>query len=165
MTSSDMDATRSSHSHNIRVCMRADLEREAANLAREEAKLLRELKATAKVNPDAAKPLAKQLVKLRQRQTQIKTQVGHIKGVGIALKSQAAMHTTATAMGTTAAAMGKVNASMEPQKMMATMQEFSKQNAKMGMASEMMEDAIDDMFEGAEGDADELVDQVCSTHT
>jgi hypothetical protein len=41
------------------------------------------------------------------------------------------------------------------------MQEFSKQNAKMDMASEMMDDAMEDMFEVDEGEADDLVNQVC----
>lgn len=40
------------------------------------------------------------------------------------------------------------------------MQEFSKQNAKMDMASEMMDDAMEDMFEVDEGEADDLVNQV-----
>jgi hypothetical protein len=38
-------------------------------------------------------------------------------------------------------------------------QEFQKQNAKMGMANEMMDDTIDGMFEGGDDEADELVDQ------
>ena len=40
------------------------------------------------------------------------------------------------------------------------MQEFSKQNAKMDMASELMDDAMEDMFEVDEGEADDLVNQV-----
>ena len=40
------------------------------------------------------------------------------------------------------------------------MQEFSKQTQKMDMGAEMMDDAIDGMFDGEEGEADELVDQV-----
>jgi hypothetical protein len=42
------------------------------------------------------------------------------------------------------------------------MHEFSKQNAKMGMTAEMMDDAMEDMFEVDEGEADDLVNQVCT---
>ena len=102
--------------------MCAELEREAANLSREETKLLQQLKLTAKRDPDAAKPLARQLVKLRQRQTQLRSQAAHINGISTALRSQAAMHTTATAMGSSAAAMGKLGTAMDPVKMAQGMQ-------------------------------------------
>jgi hypothetical protein len=68
----------------------ADLEREAANLAREETKLVQQLKVAAKTNPDAAKPLARQLVKMRQRQAQLRSQAAHIKGISTTMKTQAA---------------------------------------------------------------------------
>jgi hypothetical protein len=42
------------------------------------------------------------------------------------------------------------------------MHEFSKQNAKMEMTAEMMDDAMEDMFEVDEGEADDLVNQVCT---
>jgi predicted extracellular nuclease len=68
-------------------------------------------------------------------------------------------HTSAQAMASSAGAMGKVSAAMDPVKVAQTAQEFAKQHAKMDMASDVMDDAIDGMFED-EGEADDLVNQV-----
>jgi division protein CdvB (Snf7/Vps24/ESCRT-III family) len=78
------------------------------NLEREEAKLVQQIKIAAKRGPEAATPLAKQLVKLRQQKTRLQGQTANLKGLNTAMRTQAAMHKTAQAMGASAAAMGKV---------------------------------------------------------
>jgi charged multivesicular body protein 2A len=54
----------------------------------------------------------------------------------------------------------QVSTAMNPQRVMADLQEFSKQNERMEMTSDMMDDAIDGMFDGQEDEADALVNQV-----
>ena len=44
--------------------------------------------------------------------------------------------------------------------MRAWLQEFQKQNAKMEMGAEMMDDTMEGMFDGGQEEADEVVDQV-----
>jgi division protein CdvB (Snf7/Vps24/ESCRT-III family) len=86
----------------------ADLEHHVRILEKEEAKLVQQIKLAAKQGPEAATPLAKQLVKLRQQKTRLKGQAAHLKGLSTAMKTSAAVHNTAQAMGASAAAMGKV---------------------------------------------------------
>jgi charged multivesicular body protein 2A len=49
---------------------------------------------------------------------------------------------------------------MNPQQVIADLQEFTKQNEKMEMTSDIMDDAIEGVFDNQEGEADALVSQV-----
>lgn len=69
------------------------------------------------------------------------------------------MHTSMTAVASSAEAMGRVSAAMDPAKVAHTAQEFAKQNARMEMAGDVMDDAMEDMFEVGEDEADDLVNQ------
>lgn len=138
-----------------------EIETELRKLEREETKLIGDMKKAAKENNSAtAKVLAKSLVRLRQNKTRMQESVAQLTGVNAGMKTQQIMHTSATAVASSATAMGKVSAAMDPSKIAGQMQEFAKQNAKMDMASEMMDDAMEDMFEVDEGEADDLVNQV-----
>ena len=63
------------------------------------------------------------------------------------------------------AAIGRRN---DPAAVAATMQQFSRENAKMDMGQEMMDDQLDEVFdsEGAEDETDDVMNQVrlCTSH-
>lgn len=65
-------------------------------------------------------------------------------------------------MKTASSAIQSVGAATDPQKIQKSMMEFAKENEKMGMAQEMMDDAIDSAMdtEETEGEADEVMNQV-----
>lgn len=65
-------------------------------------------------------------------------------------------------MKTASGAIQAVGAATDPQKIQQSMMDFAKQNEKMEMAQEMMDDAIDSAMdtEETEGEADEVMNQV-----
>eukprot|EP00892_Ulva_mutabilis_P005852 jgi/Ulvmu1/3639/UM017_0052.1 len=137
-----------------------EIETELRKLDREETKLISDMKQAAKTNPATAKVLAKQLVRLRQNRQRMQGSAAQITGINAGLKTQQIMHTSMTAVAASAEAMGKVSTAMDPAKVAHTAQEFAKQNARMEMAGGLMDDAMEDMFEVGEDEADDLVNQV-----
>ena len=76
---------------------------------------------------------------------------------------------TAAATATVGASMAKASEAMvaigrtnDPQKMAVTMQQFAKENAKMDLGQEMMDDSLDSALDedGAEEETDDLMNQV-----
>jgi len=65
-------------------------------------------------------------------------------------------------MGTAAKAMAAVGEANNPQEIQKIMMQFQKENAKMDLAGEMMDDALDSAFdnEDEEDEADEVMNQV-----
>ena len=65
------------------------------------------------------------------------------------------------AMAKANAAMAAMGASNDPVKVAQTMQQFSKENAKMEMGQEMMDDTLDGVFDDdeVEGETDDLMNQ------
>ncbi|PNJ67725.1 CHMP2B isoform 3 [Pongo abelii] len=107
--------------------------RDRAALEKQEKQLELEIKKMAKIgNKEACKVLAKQLVHLRKQKTR------------------------------TFATMQAVNKKMDPQKTLQTMQNFQKENMKMEMTEEMINDTLDDIFEGSddEEESQDIVNQV-----
>uniref|UniRef100_A0A8C0HC90 Charged multivesicular body protein 2B n=1 Tax=Chelonoidis abingdonii TaxID=106734 RepID=A0A8C0HC90_CHEAB len=107
--------------------------RDRAALEKQEKQLELEIKKMAKTgNKEACKVLAKQLVQLRKQKTR------------------------------TYATMQSVNKKMDPQKTLQTMQNFQKENMKMEMTEEMINDTLDDIFEGSdeEEESQDIVNQV-----
>lgn len=140
-----------------------DLDRELLALKREEQKLIADIKAAAKANNQpAARVLAKSLVRLRAQMSKLQGSQANLRGVSTNLTTAAASTTVAQSMGTATAAMSKMQQQMNPAKINQTMQQFSKENARMEMAQEMMGDTLDSALddETTEDDAAELVGQV-----
>ncbi|KAJ3041762.1 Charged multivesicular body protein 2b [Rhizophlyctis rosea] len=124
------------------------LQRDKADLERQEKQITAEIKKAAKANNMAqAKLLAKQLIRIRKQQEKNMTVQSQINGIGYrtqAIQSQAAM---AKAMGGATKAMVGANKQMDLQKLQVQMQEFAEQNAQMDMKEEMMNDAIDNVMD------------------
>ena len=64
-------------------------------------------------------------------------------------------------MGKANAAMAAMGATNDPKKVAAAMQQFQKENAKMEMGQEMMDDTLDGVFDDdeVEGETDDLMNQ------
>uniref|UniRef100_A0A3B5KUD0 Charged multivesicular body protein 2B n=1 Tax=Xiphophorus couchianus TaxID=32473 RepID=A0A3B5KUD0_9TELE len=107
--------------------------RDRTALEKQEKQMELEIKKMAKSgNKEACKILAKQLVQLRKQKNR------------------------------TYATMQAVNKKMDPQKTLKTMQDFQKENMKMGMTEDMINDTLDDIFDesGDEEESQDIVNQV-----
>ena len=64
-------------------------------------------------------------------------------------------------MGKANAAMAAMGATNDPKKVAAAMQQFQRENAKMEMGQEMMDDTLDGVFDDdeVEGETDDLMNQ------
>ena len=139
------------------------LERDRGKMNADEKKLELEIKKAAKAgNKQACAILAKQLVQMRKQKNRSYTASSQITSVGMHTK---AMHTNmkmANAMGKTAKTMSKVNKQMDPQKMAQTMAQFERENAKMEMSEEMINDTMDSVLAGSDDEAeqDSVINQV-----
>eukprot|EP00879_Flechtneria_rotunda_P029073 GHRR01031337.1.p1 GENE.GHRR01031337.1~~GHRR01031337.1.p1 ORF type:complete len:194 (+),score=73.04 GHRR01031337.1:595-1176(+) len=143
--------------------MHVDLDREIIALKREEEKLIRDIKAAAKTNNQAAmKILAKSLIRLRGQITKLHGSAANLKGVSTNLTTAAAATTVSHSMATATTAMGQLQKQMNPAKVNQTMQQFQKENARMEMTQEMMGDTLDSAMddETTEEETGDLVNQV-----
>ena len=79
------------------------------------------------------------------------------------MQTSTATHTVAQSMETAAKAMAAVGGVNDPAAIQKIMQQFQRENAKADMAGEMMDDALDDVFdtEDGEAEADEVMNEVC----
>ncbi|GMH86952.1 hypothetical protein TrVE_jg3482 [Triparma verrucosa] len=143
-----------------------DVDKELRSLDRSEASLLSDIKKRAKVasgpNDKILRSLATQLVQIRQQKERCqitKSQLGSMGMKAQSLKSQVAL---STAISKTGSAMAAANKSVDVKKLNASMAEFQRQNALMGVTEEMMSDALCDAFdeEGLDEEADLVTNQV-----
>lgn len=139
------------------------LARDRAALEKEEKQIEMEIKKMAKAgNKDACKILAKQLVQLRKQKTRSYACGSKITSMSTQTKLMNSQMKMAGAMAKTTKTMQAVNKKMDPKKTLQTMQNFQKENMKMGMTEEMMNDTLDDLFEesGDEEESEGIVNQV-----
>nr|XP_025037202.1 charged multivesicular body protein 2b [Pelodiscus sinensis] len=137
--------------------------RDRAALERQEKQLELEIKKMAKTgNKEACKVLAKQLVQLRKQKTRTYAVSSKVTSMSTQTKVMNSQMKMAGAMSTTAKTMQVVNKKMDPQKTLQTMQNFQKENMKMEMTEEMINDTLDDIFEGSdeEEESQDIVNQV-----
>ncbi|KAB0401425.1 hypothetical protein E2I00_005389 [Balaenoptera physalus] len=122
-----------------------------------------EIKKMAKIgNKEACRVLAKQLVHLRKQKTRTFAVSSKVTSMSTQTKVMNSQMKMAGAMSTTAKTMQAVNKKMDPQKTLQTMQNFQKENMKMEMTEEMINDTLDDIFEGSddEEESQDIVNQV-----
>uniref|UniRef100_A0A8C0H8R0 Charged multivesicular body protein 2B n=1 Tax=Chelonoidis abingdonii TaxID=106734 RepID=A0A8C0H8R0_CHEAB len=137
--------------------------RDRAALEKQEKQLELEIKKMAKTgNKEACKVLAKQLVQLRKQKTRTYAVSSKVTSMSTQTKVMNSQMKMAGAMSTTAKTMQSVNKKMDPQKTLQTMQNFQKENMKMEMTEEMINDTLDDIFEGSdeEEESQDIVNQV-----
>ncbi|KAM8857823.1 charged multivesicular body protein 2Ba [Synchiropus picturatus] len=137
--------------------------RERAALEKQEKQMEAEIKKMAKSgNRDACKTLAKQLVHIRKQKNRTYAVSSKVTSMSTQTKMMNSQIKMAGAMSTTAKTMQAVNKRMDPQKTLKTLQEFQKENMKMGMTEDMINDTLDEMFEesGDEEESQDIVNQV-----
>ncbi|KAF6035706.1 hypothetical protein EB796_005990 [Bugula neritina] len=137
-----------------------DLARDRSGLERQEKLLEQQIKQAAKRgDKQSCTILAKQLVNLRKTRTKSVATGARIQAIGNQSKVMNSNMKMAEAMGTTTKTMQQMNKVMDPQKMAAQMNEFTKQNAKLEMTEEMINDTLDEMLDesGDEEEQDSIV--------
>ncbi|XP_065110978.1 charged multivesicular body protein 2b [Paramisgurnus dabryanus] len=137
--------------------------RDRTALEKQEKQLEMEIKKMAKTgNRDACKVLAKQLVQVRKQKTRTYAVSSKVTSMSTQTKLMNSQMKMAGAMAKTTKTMQAVNKKMDPQKTMQTLQNFQKETAKMDMTEEMMNDTLDEIFEGSddEEESQDIVNQV-----
>ncbi|CAG09229.1 unnamed protein product, partial [Tetraodon nigroviridis] len=132
-------------------------------LEKQEKQLEAEIKKMAKTgNKEACKILAKQLVQVRKQKCRTYAVSSKVTSMSTQTQVMNSQMKMAGAMATTAKTMQAVNKKMDPQKTLKTMQDFQKENMKMGMTEEMINDTLDDIFDesGDEEESQDIVNQV-----
>jgi charged multivesicular body protein 2B len=144
------------------------MEREIRDLDRQEKQVLAELKQRARtpgVNPNtdsALKALAKQLVNIRAQRTKLFSAKAHIGAVGMHASSMASQVAAASAVGSVTTAMAAANSAMNAQDVAKIMAGFERENERLAVKAEMMDDALADAFDNdeIEEEADNVTSQV-----
>nr|CUU97565.1 hypothetical transcript [Hymenolepis microstoma] len=138
-----------------------ELERDRLQLERSEAQLKAEIKRlAAQGNKEACTILAKQLVKNRQqiaRTYEIGAKMNGIANQQTLMKSNMKVANAAKA---SAGIMSTMNKQMDSSKTMEVMKNFSKQNMRVTMAEEAMDEALDSIFGDTADEEDAVVNQV-----
>ncbi|XP_029981088.1 charged multivesicular body protein 2Ba [Sphaeramia orbicularis] len=137
--------------------------RDRAALEKQEKQMEAEIKKMAKSgNREACKILAKQLVQLRKQKNRTYAVSSKVTSMSTQTKVMNSQMKMAGAMSTSAKTMAAVNKKMDPQKTLKTMQDFQKENMKMGMTEEMINDTLDEIFDesGDEEESQDIVNQV-----
>lgn len=140
-----------------------EIERERLGLQRQEQKLIADIKKAAKEGQTAtAKTLAKQLVRTRGALERMGAMKGQVQSAAVQMKLSNTQQNMVESLADASKAMGNMNATMDPAKMAKTMNEFQIQNEKMDLKQEMMDDALDNLFDDddIEGEADAVTQQV-----
>ncbi|XP_029936918.1 charged multivesicular body protein 2Ba [Myripristis murdjan] len=157
-----VDDTIREQSKELRGTQR-QITRERAALEKQEKQLELEIKKMAKSgNREACKILAKQLVQLRKQKNRTYAVSSKVTCMSTQTKLMNSQMKMASAISTTAKTMQEVNKKMDPQKTLKTMQDFQKENMKMGMTEEMINDTLDEIFDesGDEEESQDIVNQV-----
>merc|ERR1711933_437964 len=117
------------------------------------------------INPKtdtALKTLSKHLVQIRTQKAKLLETRAQLNAVNMHATSMVTHVAAASAVGKVTEAMGAANAAMDTKQVMKTMNEFQKQNEMANIRTEMMDDALVDVFDNDELDeeADLITNQV-----
>lgn len=140
-----------------------ELDRERMGLQNQDKKLVMDIKKAAKEGQmDAVKVMAKSLVRNRQSVTKLYNLKSQLQAVSLKLQTLKSTQAMADAMRGATKAMGMMNKKMNIPQMQKLLMEFERQNERMEMTSDMMNDAIDDSMgaDNEEEETDDLVSQV-----
>mmetsp|Transcript_45747 Transcript_45747/g.67053 ORF Transcript_45747/g.67053 Transcript_45747/m.67053 type:complete len:212 (+) Transcript_45747:71-706(+) len=140
-----------------------EIERERTKLQSQEKKIILDIKKAAKEGQMAVvKTMAKDLVRTRGQVTKFYGMKCQMQAVGLRLQTIKSTQAMTDAMKGAAKAMKGMNAKVNPMAMQKILSEFEKQSEIMDDKQEMMDDCIDDAFEGDDEEAqvDEVVGQV-----
>ncbi len=143
-----------------------EMDRELRELDRQEKQVTAELKQRAKTVSNSKDPalaaLAKQLVQVRKQKEKMLTAKAHIGAVGMHATSMASQVAAAQAIGSVTGAMAVANNAMDVKATTKILQEFQKENERLEVKQEMMDEALIDVFDNdeVEEEAENLTNQV-----
>ncbi|XP_023684761.1 charged multivesicular body protein 2b-like isoform X1 [Paramormyrops kingsleyae] len=155
------DIIKDQHKELLRT--QRQITRDRGALERQEKQMELEIKKMAKTgNREACKILAKQLVQLRKQKNRTYAVSSKVTSMSTQTKVLNSQMKMAGVMSTTAKTMQTVNKKMDPRKTLQTMQEFQKENQKMEMTEEMINNTLDEIFDESsdEEESQEIVNQV-----
>lgn len=144
--------------HSIR-----NIEREKRNMERDEAKMKKEIKKmVTKGQTQAAKMLAKDIVRLKKQGERMTQFIGQLKAVEIRVGSLSSLNELSTAMEEAGKAIMTVSSKLSPQKLQQLSKQLIMEDAKLDMKSEMMSEILDGMGESMDDEeqTDEIYNQV-----
>lgn len=140
-----------------------ELDRERIKMEMQEKNVKTQIKKLAREGQvDAARIMAKDLVRTRfhiTRTYQMRTQ---LQSVSMQLATMRTNEAMASAMGNVVNVMAKMNRSMNLPAMQQVLMQFEMEHGKMEMTQEMMDDAMGDVLgaDNEEEQTDEIIDQV-----
>ena len=140
------------------------LERERGKLEREEPKILNDIKKLApKGLHGPAKVRAKDLARLRNQVSQLYILGSQLKGINMQLASVSGNAAVMEALQKSTQAISAVEGSMSIKDIMNMCKEYSKESEKLGMKQEMMGDAMEEVLDTGDVDAesDKIYAQIC----
>uniref|UniRef100_A0A8C4ND55 Charged multivesicular body protein 2Bb n=1 Tax=Eptatretus burgeri TaxID=7764 RepID=A0A8C4ND55_EPTBU len=110
----------------------------------------------------ACTQLARSLTALRKQSGRLTTASAHTAATGTHVQMAASNVGLCQAIATTTKTMGKVNVQMDPRKTKQMMQAFERENTKLEMSEELVNDCMEEAFADSdeEGEADAIVSQV-----
>eukprot|EP00359_Climacostomum_virens_P005276 CAMPEP_0204905816 /NCGR_PEP_ID=MMETSP1397-20131031/5636_1 /ASSEMBLY_ACC=CAM_ASM_000891 /TAXON_ID=49980 /ORGANISM="Climacostomum Climacostomum virens, Strain Stock W-24" /LENGTH=186 /DNA_ID=CAMNT_0052074751 /DNA_START=285 /DNA_END=845 /DNA_ORIENTATION=- len=140
-----------------------ELDRERNKLKLQEAKLIQEIKKLAKQNQTkSVKILAKDLVRTRTQTAKFYEMSSQLKGVEMRITTMKSTQAMGEALQGATKAMVSMGKTMNLPELNRIMQEFARENQRMDLTSEVMDDAINLAVGDAdeEEEADQVVNQV-----
>jgi len=139
------------------------LDRDRANLEREEKKLIADIKKNAKENRlGPVKLMAKDLVRIRKHEDKFVNLSAQLRAISLQMSAMSSTQAINESMKKVTQSMQKLNQSVKVPELQRVMREFAKQSEQMEMKQEMMGDSIDDVMDDSEDEkqSEEIVAQV-----
>ena len=124
------------------------IEREMKKLEREEKKIMGEMKKMGQKGQDqAAKQMAKEVVRIRGQTTKMNQFCGHLKAVSLKLSSVSTLNEMSDAMANATKAMTLVTNKLDSSKLSNLHKEMAMADGKLEMKQEMLNSVLEDIGE------------------
>jgi len=140
-----------------------DIDRERTKLQNQEKQLIVDIRKMATQGQiNAARIMAKDLVRTRNHITHFYTLKSHLQAVSLRIQTLQSTQAMAESMKGAARAMSVMNRQMNLPAMQRILMNFEMESERMNMKEELMEGAIDDIFEEdeEEKDTDDILNQI-----
>ncbi len=145
---------------NIQHSVR-NIEREKKRTERDQEKMKKEIKKMVeKGQTQAAKMLAKDIVRTKSQINKMTQFTGQLKALEIRIGSLSSLNELATAMEEAGKAIMTVSSNLDASKMQQLSKQLIMEDAKLDMKSDMMSEILDNMGEDTTEETDELYNQV-----
>ena len=140
---------------------RRTIEREREKMERQRKKNLEEFKKMAQNgNQMGAKMMAKDIVRLQNQSNNVGKVSGQLKGLSMKVQNANSLNTMSNAIQNSAQAMNIVNQNLNINNLQNQGREMIKQNEKLNMKTDMINDVMDNLYDVNEDEIDELYQQV-----